>query len=489
MRTFTLLLIFLLGFSLKGLYGQTGNCDPDSLQEITVSGIVSIEVTGVHAKYYLVTDSDTYILNFGPWWYQPAVGNAIKPEEGSSVTIFGGLNTTNPGVYPVLVVYEIDGLFWRNPYDPSWNQFNDDFSPDPETFAEGIACGWPDCNVTTETYAGIVMVDTTMVFYHYFLDTDLDGLPDYRLNFGPPWYDPPGEVILPADGDYITVEGAIVHVTVYPIVIVFTLNGELWRDDSGFGPGSLGKWMHGNQNASVTIQNPFDGQSQIRFEDGWHGNGLPASMYCQMLEWHHQNLYQHEAHHAFAGFEVACFNQNRENLMHTQQHQHGMAFGNAVSLQFHYTQAQMDRYRIRNQDRIRLHYWDRQTSTWVEETAIAVDTLQHLITLETESLQAFYLLSAEQTTGIQTPISTGQWFRLRPNPADVGITVDFTRDAGEVTITLTDARGRTVSAQHLTGVSAGYTYDMKTTHMAPGLYYLSLSTGSGTESLPVAVQR
>lgn len=490
MKRIQYLWLFLLSFGLSAANGQAGNCDPDSLQEITISGTVSIAATGENAKYFLATETETYILNFGPWWYQPATGDALRPGEGSYIQIYGGLNTTNPGTYPVIVVYEIDGMFWRNPFDPGWNHFNNDYSPDPATFDQGIACGWPDCNVTTSVYTGMVMIDTTLVFYHYFLDTDLDGLPDYRLNFGPPWYEPPGDVNLPEAGDFVMIEGGVVHVNVYPIIIVFTIDGETWRDESGFGPGDMGKWMHGNQNAGMTIQSPFDARSRIQLQDGWHGNGLPASMFCQLLELHHQNMFQHENMHAFAGFQVACFNGQRENLMNTQQFQHGMTFKNQVQLQLHFTQAQMDRYRIRNRDRIRLHYWDRQTATWMEEGGLIVDTTNHIVTLYTESLQAWYLLSAEQTTGESTPVHfPASSFLLTPNPADLGITLEFTVPLGHAEITLVNAEGRVVSAQRVSDLAIGSSVFLSTTGWPPGLYYLRLSNGNRVEGRPVAIQR
>lgn len=95
---------------------------PDSLNIISVNGTVSIDDLMMHPMYYLETDgndSTDYILGFGPWWFEPASG-AVRPSEGDAVAITGGLyNTMTPAM---LVVFEINGLTWRDSTDaPPWS--------------------------------------------------------------------------------------------------------------------------------------------------------------------------------------------------------------------------------------------------------------------------------------------------------------------------------------------------------------------------------
>jgi hypothetical protein len=52
-----------------------------------------------------------YFLNFGPPWYEPQSG-ATRPQNGDQIDIVGGL--INNGNYPMIIVYEINGLFWRD---------------------------------------------------------------------------------------------------------------------------------------------------------------------------------------------------------------------------------------------------------------------------------------------------------------------------------------------------------------------------------------
>ena len=64
----------------------------------------------------------------------------------------------------------------------------------------------------------------------YFLDVDDNRVPDYRLAFGPPWYNPPGPVHRPDHGDEITIVGGLLTYADPPTVVVCMINGVPWRD-------------------------------------------------------------------------------------------------------------------------------------------------------------------------------------------------------------------------------------------------------------------
>jgi len=119
-----------------------------------------------------------------------------------------------------------------------------------------------------------------------------------------------------------------------------------------------------------------------------------------------------------------------------------------------------------------------------------VDTIQQLVTFYTESLQAYYLLSAEQTTGeSELGMRPDQWFRFYPNPADRGITIEFTVPLGQADITLMDAEGRVVNATRMDGISKGSSSFLSTTRLPAGTYYLRVSSGNRVEGWPVAILR
>ncbi|NIT51174.1 MAG: hypothetical protein GWO41_00025, partial [candidate division Zixibacteria bacterium] len=102
-----------------GTHSGHGYCNPDSLIPVTVSGTAIVDSSFMSPAYYLDEDGDgqaDYHLNFGPWWYTPDSSNATRPNDGDFITIYGGQHDSLMGNLPVIIVYEINGLFWRDPY-------------------------------------------------------------------------------------------------------------------------------------------------------------------------------------------------------------------------------------------------------------------------------------------------------------------------------------------------------------------------------------
>ncbi len=87
---------------------------------------------------------------------------------------------------------------------------------------------WPD-SFAEVALTGTVIIDRTHQNI-YFLDVDNDGVADFNLAFGPDWYEPESGATRPNDGDYITIVGAVNEKPTIPLVIVFEINGLLWRE-------------------------------------------------------------------------------------------------------------------------------------------------------------------------------------------------------------------------------------------------------------------
>lgn len=90
---------------------------------VTVKGKAAVDsLTPFMKAYYIDTvgNGNKHVqLYFGPWWYEPASG-AKRPSSGQSITVKGSLSTfMSP---PMLVVYEINGLQWRDSVGaPPWS--------------------------------------------------------------------------------------------------------------------------------------------------------------------------------------------------------------------------------------------------------------------------------------------------------------------------------------------------------------------------------
>ncbi|MBN2008825.1 T9SS type A sorting domain-containing protein [candidate division KSB1 bacterium] len=87
---------------------------------------------------------------------------------------------------------------------------------------------WPD-ELQEVTLEGTVIIDSSHVNV-YFLDIDNDGVADYHLMFGPDWYQPESGAVRPEDGASVAIVGALHDRADVPQVIIFELDGLVWRD-------------------------------------------------------------------------------------------------------------------------------------------------------------------------------------------------------------------------------------------------------------------
>jgi len=82
----------------------------------------------------------------------------------------------------------------------------------------------------------------------YLLDIDADGAADYLLNFGPQDYDPGNGATRPENGDEIEVTGMIAGHMEPTMVLIFTIDGQEWRNpnngDHGGREGGGNGWDH-----------------------------------------------------------------------------------------------------------------------------------------------------------------------------------------------------------------------------------------------------
>ena len=219
-----------------------GHGDSLVVVDLTGTAIVVVDGDSLHPRthYFLDVDADgeaDYRLAFGPPWYDPNGPDEEpnRPQDGAEITITGGLLTY--GDPQIVVVFEINGMFWRDPrHGPGHG-------------------GWHDWNCDPDSLEGIEVEGTAMVHigggFHqdnrYAIDVDADGVFDYRLSFGPPWYDPNGPDELPnrpLDGDDISIVGGLMNCPnmEFDVIIVYEINGMFWRepgDTTGFSPQEL----------------------------------------------------------------------------------------------------------------------------------------------------------------------------------------------------------------------------------------------------------
>ncbi len=228
---------------------------------IAVTGTVDIDTIMddrgmVFIRYELDTDGDgepNWVLDFGPPNYDPGNG-ATRPDDGDVVTITGMVRDNNPFGPDMIWVMTINGLFWRE-------------GPDGNGGGGGGHHGDSLEVVSLEGVAIVIQEDPARPA-RYFIDVDADGAADYRLCFGPPWYNPPGGAQRPNDGDEITIVGGLLAYGEPQMVVVYEINGMFWRQP-GRGHGGHGGDGRGC-NPDSLVRTEAAGSAIVRTNDGQH---------------------------------------------------------------------------------------------------------------------------------------------------------------------------------------------------------------------------
>ncbi|GAB4364011.1 MAG: hypothetical protein Kow0042_02280 [Calditrichia bacterium] len=499
---FMFVLVFLLylpGFAQGGMHGGGHGFDPDSLTQVTVSGTAIVDTNFMYPKYFLDEDGDglaDYFLNFGPPWYQPDSSNATRPNDGDFITIMGGLvpMDTTGGFLPIIIVYEINGLFWRDPFEPFWSHLGHHGGHHGGPGGHH-SFGWMHDTLEIVNLYGIALVDTTFHFNHYYLDEDFDGYPDYFLNFGPPWYVPPSGATRPADGDTVSIVGGKLDRDSLDMVIVFEINGLVWRDSTTIGPHFGGGWIHKNMNQARYMYTPWDTLSGMHVNPGWHQGGgggghqgMQDSLFCQMLQLFPHNLPGVGNMNAFAGFEMGIFAPNGKNLLMGGGMMGGhLQFNNQVQVRLHYNDIQIQGMNI-NENTIKVSKWDYTTNSWSEITTAVVNTNENLVVFQTNDLTSFYVLTGQSDLlSIDDPVARlANGFTLEqnyPNPFNPTTTIPFELNkTAKVQLTIYNVLGQAVAVLLNKEMNAGpHQIQFDASSLTSGIYFYELKVDGNSQ--------
>ncbi len=394
---------------------------PDSLETITVTGTVLVDSSFFHPIYYLDENGDEvadFRLAFGPWWYEPESG-ATRPADGETVTLVGALQ--NHMVPPTLIVFEINGLIWREPVQYGMHGWNGDFF-------------WDDQGDTL-TVTGVVMVDTTYFYDHYFLDVDHDSIPEYKLGFGPPWYEPESGATRPEDGETVTVFGRVHNMPGIDMLSVYIINGLEWRPLDQPAPWA-GVWMYMGHEDTVFVYCVNDSANRVGFPPGHMGHGMgmmwPDSSFVQFWQIHPDSLPGNHDDEHFMGFYLNAHDPFGMGMMDGRFGGHGgmMRFQKEHQFQFHYYDEDLEEMGL-SEDGMKMRYWDEEMKQWLDVSGVSINTESNTITFTTLDLSNYYALAAPTSvTGIEESESnaTPDDFVLRqnyPNPFNPSTNIQF----------------------------------------------------------------
>jgi len=476
LRTVLMIGLILTVFISQSLFSQSrrngGRAWPDTSETIIVEGTVLIDSTHRNI-YFLDVDGDEtadYSLHFGPEWYSPD-SEAERPAAGDFITIMGGVN--NESLIPAIIVFEIDGLLWREPVENWWQHQN-----------------WCD-SLQVVTVEGVVLVDTTYFYNHYYLDTDSDGNPDYLLNFGPPWYAPETEVERPVEGEFVTIEGAIVERNEILSLTVFTINEDVWRDQYGPAPWN-GGWLKKQHEGRQRLHCPLDSLSWVEVPPGsMYGRDFPDSLYLEFMEVWRDSI-PNSPDSTRRGWYFHFTNPNGRRFFGNG---HALKFGKRIQIQLGIGQCDSMSLNktTRSMNNIHVMYWNADANQWNTIDDAVFNPVNQSMVFETESLETYYILvnSPESITRVglvETEVPNA--FSLEqnyPNPFNPTTTISYRlANQAEVKLTIYNSLGQLVRTL-VDGVKNAGNHsvewdgsDVLYNRVASGFYYYKLEVNSQT---------
>ncbi|MBN2423692.1 MAG: T9SS type A sorting domain-containing protein [Calditrichaceae bacterium] len=471
--------------------------DCDSADIISVSGYALVDTQSHHSRYFLDEDGDQladYKLNFGPWWYNPDSSSAARPQNGQYIEIEGQLTCDPDDSLEVIKVFYIDGEFWRDPYDPSWNSIGKFKHPKKWHYKNhyGFAFGWLNDSLVFAKASGQALVDSTCKIVQYYLDTNRDTIPDYRLNFGPPWYKPDNGPEKPKMLEDITVNGILFDRKDMPIIFVLELNGEAWIYTTGFGDQLGGKWIYRYMKQYRRIIAMHDSLNRFRIGNGWFPKdkdqpNIPDSVFCRMLELIPENVpYIHKEKIA-AAFEIGVFTPQGRNVMMYKDSIGGqLHFSSPVQFRLHYNNRQLATQNV-NENKLQLKVWNKNTNDWqtMEDAVFNYDL--NTVEFETNVIPGLIILSAEGTSAISgtageipDKIALSQNY---PNPFNNSTVIDYQLPVdGEVELTVYNLLGQKVAVL-VSGMHKAGSHQIKfdASRLSSGIYLYKIKAGSYSE--------
>ena len=500
---FNLLLIFILFLGTnvimsQGHGGHGGHHNPDSLEIVTVEGYAIVDTTFMHPMYYLDLDNngvEDYHLNFGPYWYEPDSSNATRPNDGEFITITGGLVDSTMMNIPSVVVYEINGEFWRDPYTSFWNHMGHHGANGGHNMdsCHTSGFGWMHDPPQSISVSGYTLVDTTFMMEHYYLDEDNDGTPEYFLNFGPPWYEPTSGATRPEEGDFIDIAGGLINNGGFSMIIVYEINGLLWRDSTWFGGHMGGGWMHRNMTQPMQFNTPFDEMDWIEMNPGWHmggghHGGMQDSLFCQILETLPGSVNTIGDENAFAGYEIDFFfaGMMGGGMGNMECGEH-MEFGSSANLQFHYTDTELQARNI-DESTVQVKYWDTHSNNWAIISGASLNMGNNTISFSTAAVGNFFILTGDSPTSVETSadliVDDFQLLQNYPNPFNPATTIEFrVGKRMDISLSVFNLLGQKVADLVSGSLEPGnYKINFDATGLASGVYLYRLQSSENTIS-------
>jgi hypothetical protein len=296
----------------------------------------------------------------------------------------------------------------------------------------------------------------------------------------------------PIHGQAVSLLGVEIDQHTIPMLIVYEIYGQVWRDSSAFGPHFGGGWINKDMDQTHSFHTPYDSLDRMVINPGWHngmdhnqGGMMSDSLFCQILEIYPQNLPQYENNHFFAGYEIGIFNPDGHNNMWEGDHSgSSMVFSSNVDFMMHYNDTQMHGFNV-DEEMIKVQYWDNQSRNWMNIPNAVIDPDANSVSFSTSEVGTMFALSLE--TGVTSvenlSPSLSDGFELKqnyPNPFNPVTTISFDlNEAGYVTLTIYNVLGQKLMAMVDENLTTG-TYDVSfnARNFPSGIYFYELNVNN-----------
>ena len=347
------------------------------------------------------------------------------------------------------------------------------------------------------TVSGKIIVDTsfTTLSYmgnmrpaNYYLDTVGNGSKNYQLFFGPYWYLPENGTVKPVDGQNVILQGIKITAMIPPMLSVYIIDGNLWRDTVGVESWS-GGWIHKNDTDSTNIFCPTDSISHMRLSPNSMGSGMmgggmmqwPDSIFCQFEQMMPDSIPLTIKDQSLMGFHVDMFNPFGQTMMQMGSMNNGMmSMMKPVQIVFHLSQDSLiNRDLIMSQ--LTCQYMD-NSGNWNTVSGLTINTAANTITISQSNLYSYYVIIPTTATTVENVNNfLPKDYLLEqnyPNPFNPSTKIEFSLpQKAAVKLIVYNILGKKVAELVNGNYEAGnYSITFDAQGLSSGIYFYQLKT-------------
>jgi Secretion system C-terminal sorting domain len=324
---------------------------------------------------------------------------------------------------------------------------------------------------------------------YYYLDTVGNGSRNYQLFFGPYWYQPKNGTLKPVDGQSVVLKGIKFSAMTPPMLSVYIIDGNLWRDTAGVEPWS-GGWIHRTDTDSTNVYCPTDSISYMHLSPNSMGMGMmgggmswPDSIFCVFEEMVPDSMPAIAIGKGLFGIHLDMFNPTGQTMMQYGSMNNGMMqMIQPVRMVFHIPQDSLNNRGL-TMNQLSCQYMD-NNGNWITATGITVNSSANTISISQSNIYSFYAIVPSTATAIENVNnSIPKSYELAqnyPNPFNPSTNIKYSLPTeSKVILKIYDLLGKEVTELVNSVQAAGvHIVNFNATKLTSGIYFYTISAGN-----------